>query len=470
MRRRTVRLATIAVVLGGVLMLGAGAAQAHPLGNFTINLYDGLAIHSRGVDVDHVIDMAEIPAFQERSRIDANGDGQIGDDESAAYVARTCAGTADDLAVSVDGTAIALHPSATGSLTLPPGAGGLSTLRVECSLHAEVTIRPGTAIAFRDDADPGRIGWHEVTAAGDGMTLARSDVPATSSSGRLTAYPADLLSSPLDQRSASIVAGTAADTDAAPATDLTTAPIARGFGDRFTTAFASLVTTGGSSPLLWLLALATAFAIGGLHALGPGHGKTLMAAYLVGTDVRPRQIVAVGAAVSAMHTASVVALGLTVLAAGQAFTPEVAYQWTTLASGALVAILGGYLLVTRSRAIAHGRAYAHGHDHDHTHEPRSGRFGLATLAVSGGILPSPSALIALLAAVAIGRLVFGLALVLAFGVGLAAVLMGVGFGTIRVRDLMGRRLPGALATWAPVLSAAGICLLGVALVARTATA
>jgi ABC-type nickel/cobalt efflux system permease component RcnA len=278
------------------------------------------------------------------------------------------------------------------------------------------------------------------------------------------------LSSPLDQRSASIVAGPAADTGTAPATDLTTSPIARGFGDRFTTAFASLVTTGGSSPLLWLLALATAFAIGGLHALGPGHGKTLMAAYLVGTDVRPRQIVAVGAAVSAMHTASVVALGLTVLAAGQAFTPEVAYRWTTLASGGLVAILGGYLFVKRSRAIAHGRAHAHGHDHDHTHEPRSGRFGLATLAVSGGILPSPSALIALLAAVAIGRLVFGLALVLAFGVGLAAVLMGVGLGTIRVRDLMGRRLPGGIATWAPVLSAAGICLLGIALVARTATA
>src|SRR4029077_17445638 len=167
---------------------------------------DGLAIRSHGIEVDHVIDMAEIPAFQERSRIDTDGDGQIGDDESATYVVRTCAGAADDLAVSVDGTAIALHPLSAVSLALPPGAGGLSTLRVECSLHAEVTIRPGTAIAFRDDADPGRIGWHEATAAGDGMTLARSDVPATSSSGRLTAYPADLLSSPLDQRSASIVA------------------------------------------------------------------------------------------------------------------------------------------------------------------------------------------------------------------------------------------------------------------------
>ena len=470
MRRRTVRLATIVVVLGGALMLGAGAAQAHPLGNFTINLYNGLTIGPRGVDVDHVVDMAEIPAFQERMRIDTDGDGQIDAAESATYVARACAAAADGLTVTVAGAEITPSSEVAGSLALPPGAGGLSTLRLECSLHADVSIRPGTAVAFRDDAETGRIGWHEVTAAGAGMTLARSDVPATSPSGRLTSYPADLLSSPLDQRSASIVAGEAAATGPVPDADLATAPIARGFGDRFTTAFASLVTTGGSSPLLWLLALATAFAIGGLHALGPGHGKTLMAAYLVGTDVRPRQVVAVGAAVSAMHTASVVALGLTVLVAGQAFTPEVAYRWTTLASGGLVAILGAYLLVTRGGADAHGRAHAHDHDHDHSHEPRPGRFGLATLAVSGGILPSPSALIALLAAVAIGRLVFGLVLVLAFGMGLATVLMGVGFGTIRMRDLMGRRLPGALATWAPIISAAGICLLGVALVARTAVA
>ena len=187
MRRRTVRLATIAVVIGGVLVLGAGAAQAHPLGNFTINLYDGLAIQSHGIDVDHVIDMAEIPAFQERPRIDTDGDGQVGDDESAAYVTRTCAAAANALVLSVDGTDIALHPGAAGSLALPPGAGGLSTLRIECSLHAEVTIRPDVAIEFRDDADPGRIGWHEVAATGVGMTLASSDVPATSSSARLTA-------------------------------------------------------------------------------------------------------------------------------------------------------------------------------------------------------------------------------------------------------------------------------------------
>jgi ABC-type nickel/cobalt efflux system permease component RcnA len=168
-----------------------------------------------------------------------------------------------------------------------------------------------------------------------------------------------------------------------------------------------------------------------------------------------------------------VVLGLAVLVAGEAFTPEVAYRWTTIASGAVVAGLGAYLLATRlrnaRRARAHDHAHGHGHDHEHGHTRRrpGGRFGLATLAVSGGILPSPSALIALLAAIAIGRVIFGLALVLAFGLGLATILVAVGFGTIKARSTMDRRLSRRVATWAPVASAAGICLLGSVLVART---
>ena len=463
------RLLAMAVGILGVLALGIGRAQAHPLGNFTINLYGGITVGSNGVDVDYVVDMAEIPAFQERERIDADGDGQIGAVESSAHVARACAAASDGLSVSVEGVEIQLRPAERGTLVLPPGTGGLPTLRLECRLHGDATVRAGVSVTYRDGNYSGSTGWHEVTATGAGIALSSSDVPTSSTSGRLTSYPADLLTSPLDRRTASIVAGRATKGAAPAIADLTTAPIARGFGDRLTTAFTGLVTSGGSSPLLWLLALATAFAIGGLHALGPGHGKTLMAAYLVGTDARPRQIVAVGAAVSAMHTASVIVLGLVVLAAGQAFTPEVAYRWTTVASGALVAVLGAYLLTTRARAVARVRTHHdHGDGHGHAHEPPRGRFGLATLAVSGGILPSPSALIALLAAVAIGRLVFGLALVVAFGLGLACVLMGVGLGTIRVRDLMSRRLPGKIATWAPIVSAAGICVLGIALVTRTA--
>jgi ABC-type nickel/cobalt efflux system permease component RcnA len=469
------RFALVLGVCSFVLLACGGAAQAHPLGNFTINLYDGLTVNADGIDVDYVVDMAEIPAFEEKQAIDANGDGTLDPAETQSYLTDTCARLADGLSLTVANAGVPIRPAVTGTITFPPGAGGLSTMRLECPMHGRVAIRQGQSVSYKDGNFAGRIGWHEVTVVGDRLAVLDSDARAQSASTRLTAYPADLLQSPLDQRTASFRVGGATDVAAAaPVTDAT-APITRSFGDRLTTAFTGLVTTGGSTPLLWMLALATAFAIGGIHALGPGHGKTLMAAYLVGSDARPRQVVAVGAAVSVMHTASVVVLGVAVLLAGRAFTPEVAYRWTTIASGAVVAGLGVYLLVTRirnaRRARKHDIAHTHGHDHEHghghTHERPAGRFGLATLAVSGGILPSPSALIALLAAIAIGRVVFGLALVLAFGLGLATILVAVGFGTIKARSTMDRRLSRRVATWAPVISAACICLLGTVLVART---
>jgi len=465
-------LALVVVVTSGLLLGGIGVAEAHPLGNFTINLYDGLTVRTQGIDVDYVVDMAEIPAFEEKQTIDANGDGSLDPTETAAYVTDTCERLASGVTLSIANTAVPVRIAGTGTVSFPAGAGGLSTMRLECPIRGRVAISEDQPVSYKDGNFAGRIGWHEVTVVGDRLALLDSDAPAQSVSARLTSYPADLLQSPLDQRTASFRIGGATDVPAAPVADVA-APITRSFGDRLTTAFTGLVTTGGSTPLLWMLALATAFAIGGIHALGPGHGKTLMAAYLVGSDARPRQVVAVGAAVSVMHTASVVVLGLAVLVAGRAFTPEVAYRWTTIASGAVVAGLGLYLLVTRLRdarvARAHDRPPIHGHDHEHghTHERPAGRFGLATLAVSGGILPSPSALIALLAAVAIGRVVFGLVLVLAFGVGLATVLVTVGFGTIKARSTMDRRLSRRVATWAPVMSAGAICLLGTVLVART---
>jgi ABC-type nickel/cobalt efflux system permease component RcnA len=458
----------VTAIASAFVLLASGAAEAHPLGNFTINLYAGLTVGAHAIDVDYVVDMAEIPTFEEGRTIDRNRDGVVDATEASAYSGQTCDRLANGLAITVGGAAVPLSPRTAGALAFPPGAGGLSTMRLECPLEGRVSLHRGDRVAFRDTNLTGRIGWHEVTAIGDRLELVGSDAPTSSVSSRLTSYPADLLQSPLDQRQASFTIGDPTDTSAA-ITAPSAAPITRGFGDRLTTAFAGLVTRGGSSPLLWLLALGTAFAIGGIHALGPGHGKTLMAAYLVGSDARPRQVVAVGAAVSVMHTASVVVLGLAVLIAGQAFTPEAAYRWTTIASGALVALLGAYLLRSRVRGIA--RAHAHEHEHDpedgHTHERPAGRFGLATLAVSGGILPSPSALIALLAAIAIGRIAFGLALVLAFGIGLATVLVAVGFGTIRARRSITQRFSRRVSTWAPVASAAGVFLLGVVLVART---
>ena len=459
------RVAVIAVIACASTLAGAGAADAHPLGNFTINLYAGVTAARHAIDVDYVVDMAEIPAFEERQSIDHNRDGQVDGAETSAYLSDTCAHLADGLTISVGGAAIPLTPSTAGTLAFPPGTGGLSTMRLECGFASGTSLHLGDRVTIHDGNFAGRIGWHEITAVGDHLALEDSDAPATSVSARLTSYPADLLRSPLDQREASFTVGAATTTGPAVGQPATSA-ITRGFGDRLTTAFAGLVTRGGSSPLLWLLALATAFAIGGLHALGRGHGKSLMAAYLVGADARPRQVVAVGAAVSVMHTASVGVLGLIVLIVGKAFTPEVAYRWTTITSGALVAVLGLYLLRSRLDGVVHRHDLHHDQEHGHTHERPTGGFGLATLAVTGGILPSPSALIALLAAIAIGRLVFGLALVLAFGVGLASVLVAVGFGTIKARASLTKRFSRRIATWAPVASSCGVFVLGMFLVLR----
>ena len=350
---------------GFLLLAGSGAAEAHPLGNFTINLYDGLIVRADGIDVDYVVDMAEIPAFEEKPAIDANGDGTLDPTETAS-LRRPYLRSARERRSRVT-VANAARPDPHSGRPARSRSRRAPAACRRCGSSARCTARrssAGAAVSYADGNFAGRIGWHEVTVVGDRLAVLDSDAPAQSVSTRLTAYPADLLQSPLDQRTASFRVGGPTSIFGGGSGHRRDQRRSRGLRRPCSTnAFTGLVTTGGSTPLLWMLALATAFAIGGIHALGPGHGKTLMAAYLVGSDARPRQVVAVGAAVSVMHTASVVVLGVAVLLAGRAFTPEVAYRWTTIASGALVAGLGVYLLVTRTperaaRTGARHRAHA----------------------------------------------------------------------------------------------------------------
>ena len=96
------------------------------------------------------------------------------------------------------------------------------------------------------------------------------------------------------------------------------------------------------------LMLAVAVGVGALHALGPGHGKALIGAYLAGSGGTMRQAVLVGVAVSVMHTASVLALGVLVLTAESLLAPERVYPWLGLASGLVAVGLGTTLLISRS--------------------------------------------------------------------------------------------------------------------------
>jgi nickel/cobalt transporter (NicO) family protein len=499
------RIRRIAVVLGlaiGAVVLTPAIASAHPLGNFTVNRYEGIRVGSDHVDDDYVVDMAEIPTFQTKPRIDRNGDGTVSPGEAAVYVKATCAQLARGVHLGVDGHAVTLR-ARDGGLTFPPGQAGLSTLRLECRLHA--TLDTGRAadehrLTVVDTNLTDRIGWREMTAVGDGATLQGSPLPTRSVSNRLTAYPQNRLQSAPDVRRADIrfrPGGSAAPTLAVPIKS-PTASVARGF-DQWTRSFTASVAARRLTLGLALVALAFGIGLGALHAFAPGHGKTVMAAYLVGERGTVRDGLLIGVTVATTHTIGVLVLGL-VLTASQTFAPESVYPWLGLASGVTFVALGVALLLGAMRrrrgvgGLLHGHhhvhPHAHAHDghahHDHAHHDEShasdhdhvedtgtlSRRRLLTLGFAGGLVPTPTAIVVLLGATAIGRAWFGVALVLAYGVGMAATLVGAGLLLARARRRFELRARGErflrYATVLPIATAVVVTGSGLWLVARAA--
>jgi nickel/cobalt exporter len=476
--RRTVRrcLALLALVVPAVVW-PAAAASAHPLGNFTVNLYSGIHVVPGEIRIDYVVDMAEIPTFQEMPSIDTDGDGTMSAAELASWAAGEAPALADNLALSVDGRQMSLAVRSAAA-RLRDGQGGLPILRFEGVFSAAID-RTGR-IAYSDHNDSDKIGWREITAAGeDGEAIKGSDVPVESVSDALLSYPQDLLSSPLHVTSmrASFAPGTSIGS-----TDQPSAAIDAARPGVDTSPFASLVDNHGI--VLVLLGFALAVAFGAWHALLPGHGKTLMAAYMVGSETKVRQAVAVGSAVAVMHTASVLGLGLLVITLEQTFRPEALYPWLGLLSGVVAIGLGAYLMVGRlaawsdaRRDEAHEREHASGHDHDHSHGHSHGlpegvsltsKRGLLALALAGGILPSPSALIVMLGAIQAHRVGYGIGLILAFSVGLALALIVVSLGALRAREAIANRLSSFWGRLVPVLSASAIVGVGMFLAVRGA--
>jgi ABC-type nickel/cobalt efflux system permease component RcnA len=483
-RLRARRLGAIGAVSAFVALWPATSATAHPLGNFTVNVYGGVVVQPDAIVVDYVVDMAEIPAFRELREIDRNLDERVDEEESLAYRDATCEALADGLRVSVDGAAVPLDPTGEHALEFPAGAGGLTTLRLGCRLQGAIdTIGGDVALTYADRNYPDALGWREVTAVGDRTTLASSNVPQASVSDRLTDYSASDL--PLDVRRAEAVVTPGGPALASIPGPEVGAQASSAIGNRDGGVLASLIGREEITPALVAAMVAIAFGIGAVHALGPGHGKTLIAGYLVGAGGGVRQAVGIGIAVSVMHTASVLTLGVLVLSAERLFAPERVYPVLGLASGAIAVVLGTWLLVGRTRAIARGKdpghRHPHGHDSGHTHphghdhpDPRIAdaplsRRGSFALAFSGGVLPSPSALLVLLASVSLGRTALGLTLIAAFSVGLAGALIGVGIVTLKARDIAERRLTSGIARFLPVASAAGIAAMGLFLAVRGAT-
>ncbi len=561
--------------IGGAALIGAfvavflmpAVASAHPLGNFTINHYAGIRVEPDRIDLDVVIDEAEIPTFGERQRIDTDGSGTLSDEEIEAERQVACGRLGPSLELSVEGTSLPLTVVAAG-LSFPAGAAGLATMRLVCEYVATpvVPLAAGATIHYADPSNADHLGWHEIVATGDGTTLVPKGIPTTSISKRLTAYPPALIPKPLAVSSATITAtpggpatvdpcvpdafslaapstaeaafgcappagalpGAAASPGAAerpdPAASAAPEPIAEAPAAYVPAAQApaagapadgvvaavpggvgadvsGLLETRDVTPTVLVLSLLTAIALGAAHALTPGHGKTVMAAYLVGTRGTSRQALGLGLTVTASHTLGVLGLAAVILAF-HVVAPESYNHVAGIVAGLIVVAIGGWLVAsqvagriraggTDSTAAPHGHTHAHGHAHPHgpmahSHEPGEdqphpdheattsapgptteapvSRRSLFALGLFGGLVPSVNALIILLAALTTGRAAYGFVLVVAFGAGMALVLSGIGLGLVHAGRWMGGRpkssLPARLFAIVPAVSAVVILLVG----------
>jgi nickel/cobalt transporter (NicO) family protein len=510
------RIAMAAMAAAASVAILVGPASAHPLGNFTINHYAEVRVGERQIQLDAVIDMAEIPAFTEQQRLDTNRDGSVSAAELSAARESSCLTLATNLVLRLDDRPMALRLTRAG-LQLLPGAGGLKTLRTVCEFVAapQASLNDAATVTFDDRSYPDRIGWREIVVSGDGTTVVATGTEPASRSNRLTHYPTDLLTQPLDERAAtiSVTPGGPAlppllPDDAQPLgaasapTTIVAGAVPGGVGDEL----AALVGASDLTLQALVISLLIAAGLGAIHAVSPGHGKTVMAAYLVGSRGTPRHAIALGLTVTASHTFGVIGLALLTLLAGDLLPPERLYPVLALVSGLTVVAIGTWLLMQRVRGVTRTAAHRAGHrsdvqdthDHNHDHEPHVDIAGthshggvphrhapeagatlswrsLILLGFAGGLVPSASALILLLGAVAAGRPGYGLALAVAFGLGMAAVLTGIGLAVVQAGSMFDRMPALARLTrfapavpWlsAAVVTAAGIFLTSQALVQR----
>jgi nickel/cobalt transporter (NicO) family protein len=462
------KLIVLLAALAGALAFVA-SASAHPLGNFTINHYDRIEPSGDRLYVLYVLDMAEIPTFQAKPTVDAQGE--------TVYGARLAASLASHVQATVGGTPVVLRP-VKHVLAFPPGQAGLRTTRLEVLLESP-PLAHGGRLDYRDGNYAGRIGWKEIVVqAGSGAKVAGSNAPSSSISHELLAYPKNLLQSPLDVTSAKaqITTGTG---NGSPPTLIPRDILEQRVGVRAVTdgGFASLIAQDHLSAGIILISLAVALFWGAAHALSPGHGKSIVAAYLVGQRGTPRHAVLLGLTVTVTHTLGVFGLGLVTLLLSQFIVPDTLYPWLNLIAGVMVVGIGASVLRSRLRKRRTAAAAHHDHDHPHDHSHEHGHShappdalsarSLLAVGVSGGLLPCPSALVVLLAAISLHRVAFGLVLIVAFSLGLALTITSIGMVAVFAKRVFGRiNTDGGLIRLLPAVSALVILVAGALMTAR----
>ncbi|MFD8022567.1 sulfite exporter TauE/SafE family protein [Streptomyces lavendulae] len=555
-RRRLAAAPLAAALLAPLALLSAASpAAAHPLGNFTVNYATSLILRPQAVEAEIVVDRAEIAAAQERPLIDRDHNGSLSADEQGIYADEACTTLAGQLAADAGNVSLQ-WTRGTSKLTFHAGEAGLKTSRLSCRLTADAHLTSPSNVHVATHYDSRRVGWHEITARGDGLALTDSTVPAVSITNQLRQYPQDPLADPFDQRTAEL--------RTAPGQGIAARIVPHGLPgagpltatlNKVSALFDTLVGSRELTVPVGLLALLLAVVLGASHAAMPGHGKTIMAAYLAGRRGTPRDAVTVGATVTLTHTAGVLALGLALPLATH-LAGETVLSWLGLASGLLVTAIGVQLLhsALRGRPLQHGHSHGHHHhgdhshahqddhghghhhgvhghghshkppnglpssrraldnaaadgttvvltktatalphdhphhgevdhhhthetDHRHTHAPaRRRRWSLIGVGIAGGLVPSPSALVVLLGAVALGRTAFGILLVIGYGLGMAATLTLAGLLLVRLHDRIAARAAERasarlqkLGRMGPAATSALVLLVGLGLTVRAIT-
>jgi ABC-type nickel/cobalt efflux system permease component RcnA len=509
---------------------GAAASRADTvaslLGNFTINQYCGLKLAAATVELHYVVVFGQLPALRELQLADADGDGVTSQQERDAYVEKLAPGFADALTLRVDGVRVPLHPTHWAT-SLPTEQGGFS-LRIDVDFVGALPLAGAVAqrLTFDNQNYAGRMGWHEIVVEpAPGLAVFDTNAYSTSLTGGLTQALASLpAAGPLDERAVHLEFAAAPPPHGGPGaarliaarpgtTTALRAPAAAGAGrsasewiTRYTRDLVEQISGPHIEPRIAVLALLGALLLGAVHALSPGHGKTIVGAYLIGSRGTPRHALFLGLTVTITHTLGVFVLGFATLYASRFIVPERLFPLLSLVSALLVLGMGIALLTQRARAARRALAaseslaepvfervrpvaqpagaarglifapvaheadptlHSHGGGPLHSHLP-PGAAGekiawssLLTLGISGGLVPCPSAMVLLLAAIALNKTVYGMLLVVAFSLGLAITLTLVGLAFLYARNRFGRA--GGGGRWShvlPVVSAAAITAVG----------
>jgi ABC-type nickel/cobalt efflux system permease component RcnA len=536
-RRRGSRIPTLAAFLLACLLAclltTAAPCFAHPMGNFSINHYSRLSVGRNSVQVEYLIDMAEIPTFQEMRQFNLRPEPESA--EVSHYLAAQEDKLASGLSLRIDGRPVRLA-SRSRRVQFAEGAGGLSTMKIELVLRGDIDASPAPHnLSWADRNFAERAGWKEVVVVGDGVRLLNSSAPVTDRSSELTNYSSDAVASPPQDLAAEVTfqsldqpgpltgtspkGGKADPGEGAPGIETLSSTPATKESAKFSAAptpppgrettiiqaaprpdpvhvrntprnrFTELISTQGD-PSFWVLLSAGLIAagLGALHALEPGHGKTVVAAYLVGSRGTAGHAGLLGLVVTASHMAGVYLFGIATLYASRHIVPDQLYPWLGTISGLSVAGIGIVVFLRHWTGESGDHSHASGENHSHWFSSRtrttanpgevasSGESAkperplslreLCILGITGGIVPCPAALVVLLSAFSLHRIGLGLFLITAFSAGLAFVLVMAGLVVVYAKHAMRSRLrsENRLVRHLPLLSSAFMIAMGIGLV------